>query len=44
MVKQVVLTNYKRIYGIDEKDETLNSLVQQNEKTVTYTKEFASWL
>ena len=30
--KQVFLSNYKIIYGIDEKDEILNSLVQQNAK------------
>ena len=32
MAKQVFLTNYKKMYGIDEKDEILNSLVQQNAK------------
>ena len=32
MTKQVFLTNYKKMYGIDEKDEILNSLVQQNAK------------
>ena len=32
MAKQVFLTNYKTMYGIDEKDEILNSLVQQNAK------------
>ena len=32
MAKQVFLTNYKIMHDIDEKDETLNSLVQQNAK------------